>query len=103
MTTPNQEHPGIDGWTVRHHDTAPTWTADRVGGLSDLEVEYGCAMRVTASTFGELEVRCIAEDVKRGIVQAAERLAERLVDAELQRRADDRTRRHNGPGTGISV
>lgn len=101
MTT--QEHPGIDGWTVRRHDTAPTWTADRAGGLTDVELEYGCALRVTASSFGELEVRCVAENVKRGIVQAAERMAERMVEAELQRRADDRTPGTNGPGAGINT
>ncbi|SNS63606.1 hypothetical protein SAMN05443665_10281, partial [Actinomadura meyerae] len=26
--------PQLDGWTVRRHDTAPTWTADRRGGLT---------------------------------------------------------------------
>jgi len=102
MTTP-REHPGIDGWTVRRHDTAPTWTADRAGGLSDAQLEFGCALRVTASSFGELEVRCVAENVKAGIVQAAERLAERMIEAELQRRADDQTQRRNGPGTGINA
>ena len=105
MTSPQNEHqiPALDGWRVRRHDTAPTWTADRRGGLTDVELEYGCALRVTASSFGELEVRCVAENVKRGIVQAAERMAERMVEAELQRRAADRTPGTNGPGAGINT
>lgn len=102
MTSPHDEHaPILDGWRVTRHDTAPAWTADRIGGLTDLELEYGCALRVTASTLGELEVRCLAEDIKRGIVQAAERLAERMLDAELQR--GGRTWRNDGPGTGLST
>lgn len=95
--------PQIDGWRVTHHSTAPTWTADRRGGLSDAELEFGCSMRVTASTFGELQVLTVAEDIKVGIVQAAERLAERMVDAELQRRADGRTTPMSGPGGGINA
>jgi hypothetical protein len=93
----------IDGWTVQHHDTAPAWSATRRGGLSNAQLEFGCALRVTATTFGELEVRCVAENVKHGIVAAAERLAERMVEAELQRRADGRTLRTNGPGSGINA
>lgn len=105
MTSPQNEHqtPPIDGWRVQRHDTAPTWTADRIGGLSDLELEYGCQLRVTASTLGELEVRCIAENVKAGLVQAAERLAERMLEAELARRSDARTARMSGPGGGINA
>lgn len=104
MTSPqNPQIPALDGWTVRRHGTAPTWTADRIGGLSDVELEYGCQMRVTASTLGELEVRCVAEDIKRGIVQAAERLAERMLEVELQRRADDRTTPLTGQGGGINA
>lgn len=105
MTSPQNDPqtPTLDGWTVRRHTTAPIWTADRIGGLTDVEVEYGCAMRVTASTLGELEVRCVAENVKLGIVQAAERLAERMLEAELQRRADDRTTPVTGPGGGINA
>jgi hypothetical protein len=80
--------PQIDGWRIEHHDTAPAWSATRRGGLSNAQLEFGCALRVTASTLGELEVRCVAENVKHGIVAAAERLAERMVEAELRRRAD---------------
>ena len=103
MTSPQNEHqiPALDGWRVQRHHTAPTWTADRIGGLTDVELEYGCALRVTASTLGELEVRCVAENIKRGIVQAAERLAERMMEAELQR--GGRTWRNDGPGTGLST
>ena len=104
MTSPHDEHaPALDGWRVTRHDTAPTWTADRRGGLTDVELEYGCQLRVTAATFGELEVRCLAEDIKRGIVQAAERMAERMIEAELQRSADDRTTPMTGQGGGINA
>lgn len=95
--------PQLDGWRVTRHDTAPTWTADRAGGLSDTQLEYGCRLRVTASTFGELEVLTVAENIKLGIVQAAERLAERMAEAELQRRADERACRTSRPGGGISA
>lgn len=80
--------PHIDGWTVAQHDTAPAWTANRAGGLSNAQLEYGCALRVTASSFGELEVRCVAENVKAGIVHAAERLAARMVEADRKRAAE---------------
>lgn len=86
MTT--QDTPQLDGWNVQHHDTSPTWTATRTGGLSDAQLEFGCQLRVTASSFGELEVRTVAENVKAGIVHAAERLAERMVEAELRRRSE---------------
>lgn len=88
MTTHDTPH--IDGWNVQRHDTAPTWTATRLGGLSNAQLEYGCAMRVTASTFGELEVRCVAENIKQGIVHAAERLAVRMVEADQKRAAEAR-------------
>ena len=65
-------------------------TAPARSGLTDLELEYGCRLRVAASTLAELEVQCLAEDITRGIVQAAERLAARMLEAELKRRAGDR-------------
>lgn len=80
--------PQIDGWSVTRHDTAPTWTADRRGGLSNAQLEYGCRLRVTASTFGELEVLTVAENIKLGIIAAAERLAARMVEADQRRRAE---------------
>jgi hypothetical protein len=80
--------PQLDGWTVRRHDTAPTWTADRRGGLTNAQLEFGCRLRVCASSFGELEILTVAENIKMGIVTAAERLAARMVEAELRRRED---------------
>ncbi|CNE78783.1 Uncharacterised protein [Mycobacterium tuberculosis] len=66
------------------------WTATRLGGLSATQLAYGCRLRVTAYVFGELEVQCAAENIKAGIVCAAERLAERMAEADRRRAMDGR-------------
>lgn len=82
--------PRIDGWTVVLSEDGRLWTATRLGGLSAAQLEYGCRLRVTAFVFGELEVQCVAENIKAGIVCAAERLAERMAEADRRRAMDGR-------------
>lgn len=55
-----------------------------------MQLEYGCRLRVTAFVFGELEVQCVAENIKAGIVCAAERLALRMAEADRRRAVDGR-------------
>lgn len=82
--------PGPDG----------TWLARRRGALSALELEYGCRTVVGASSRGELEVACTAEAVKSGLIRAAERLADGMVEAEIKRRLDANRAE---PGAGIDT
>lgn len=82
--------PDIPGWDVERVDDE-RWLARRRGGLSRYQLDYGCRLIVGASSFGELELAVVAENIKATMTAAAEELARGMLEAELQRRADDRT------------
>lgn len=85
-----RDAPRIDGWSVLLSEDGRLWTATRLGGLSAAQLEYGRRLRVSAFVFWELEVQCVAENIKAGIVCAAERLAERMAEADRRRAMDGR-------------
>ncbi|MFC5753396.1 hypothetical protein [Actinomadura rugatobispora] len=94
-------HDEIPGWHVEPGQNG-TWLARRRGTLSALQVEYGCRALVGANSRAELELACTTEDVKAGLVRAAERLAEGMAEAEIKRQEDAR-RAQLEPGSGINL
>lgn len=77
--------PALPGWDVEVD--GGRWRARRKGGLSALQVEYGCKLVVEADSFGELELKVTAQNILATMIQAAERLYERLAEADAVRRA----------------
>jgi len=72
--------PALPGWDVE--GDGGRWRARRKGGLSALQVEYGCKLVVEADSFSELELTVNAQNILATMIGAAEQLHERLAARE---------------------
>jgi hypothetical protein len=68
-----REIPHIPGYTVGRLDDVGGLVAERVLPLSAYQAQQGCRDRVVADDAGELQMLCMAEEVKAELVASAER------------------------------